>query len=118
MATKKMSAIEKRIRQFKRRLANIGDMRPGTLGVQYRNPTEKKTPFNQISYTHKGRSHSEYVRPENMQMVRREIEAYKRFKAVLSEVLDLSIQASRSRCGTGVTSQKAISRKSASSDRT
>ena len=53
-----------------------------------------------------------------MQMVRREIEAYKRFKAVLSEVLDLSIQDSRSRCSTGVTSQKAISIKSASSDRT
>ena len=31
MASKKWSAIEERIRQLKRRLADIGNMRPGTL---------------------------------------------------------------------------------------
>jgi len=63
MASEKWRVIEKRIRQLKRRLADTGNMRPGTLGVQYRNPAERKIPFHQISYTHKGRSHSEYVRP-------------------------------------------------------
>ena len=116
MATQRMSAIERRIRQLKRRLADIGNMRPGTLGVQYRNPAERKTPFHQISYTHKGRSRSEYVRPENLQRVRREIEAYKRFKTILSELLDLSIQASRIRCGTRVAPPKAIPRQPGPSD--
>lgn len=107
MASKKWSAIEKRIRQLKRRLADIGNMRPGTLSVQYRNPAKRKIPFHQISYTHKGRSRSEYVRSENLQMVRLEINAYKHFKAMLAELLDLSIQASRFRCGTRVAHKRA-----------
>lgn len=102
MASKKWSAIEERIRQLKRRLADIGNMRPGTLSIQYRNPTERKIPFHQISYTHRGRSRSEYVRSENLKMVRMELDAYKRFKAILTELLDFSIQASRLRCGTRV----------------
>lgn len=113
MASKKWGAIEKRIRQLKRRLADIGNMRPGTLGVQYRNPAERKTPFHQISYTNKGRSRSEYVRSDNLQMVRREIDTYKRFKAILAELLDLSIQASRFRCGTRVAPKRADPRKPA-----
>ena len=80
MANRNVSTVEKTIRLLKQRLVDLGDMRPGTLSVQYRNPAERKIPFNQISYTYRGRSRSEYVRPENLDAVRREIEAYKRFK--------------------------------------
>ena len=106
MASRNVSTVEKAIRMLKQRLVSLGDMRPGTLSVQYRNPAERKIPFNQISYTYKGRSRSEYVRPENLDAVRREIEAYKRFKCILSRLIDLSIQASRIRCGTGIPSKK------------
>jgi len=99
MANETLRTIEKRIRMLKRRLIDVGNMRPGTLSVQYRNPAEKKIPFNQISYTHKGKSRSEYVRGENLKTVRREIDAYKRFKSLLDQLLELSIQASRIRCG-------------------
>jgi hypothetical protein len=111
MATQRIGAVEKRIRLLKRRLSGVGNMRPGTLGVQYRNPAERKTPFHQISYTYKGKSRSEYVRPENLPMVRCEIEAYKRFKAILYDLLDLSIQASRIRCGTRLAHPKTIPNK-------
>jgi hypothetical protein len=100
MANETLRTIEKRIRMFKRRLIDLGNMRPGTLSVQYRNPAEKKIPFNQISYTHKGKSRSEYVRAENLATVRREIDAYKRFMSLLDQLLELSILASRTRCGT------------------
>ena len=100
MANETSKTIEKRIRMLKRRLSDVGNMRPGTLSVQYRNPAEKKIPFNQISYTHKGKSRSEYVRAENLATVRHEIDAYKRFKSLLDQLLELSIQASRIRCGT------------------
>ena len=99
MATSKLETLEKRIRALKGRLTRSGDLRPGTLSVQYRNPVEKKTPFSQISYTHKGRSRSEYVRPENLKAVRREIETYKRFKSTVEELVALSIEASRLRFG-------------------
>ena len=102
MANRNVSTVEKTIRLLKQRLVEIGDMRPGTLSVQYRNPAERKIPFNQISYTYRGKSRSEYVRTENLKAVRREIEAYKRFKWILNRLIDLSIRASRIRCGTGV----------------
>ena len=111
MANKTLVTIEKSIRLLKRRLAEVGDMRPGTLGVQYRNPVQKKTPFTQISYTRKGRSRSEYVRPENVETIRREIDAYRYFKSLLGHLLDLSIEASRLRCGTRAPSQNAPPRK-------
>ena len=100
MANETLRTIEKRVRMLKRRLIGGGNMRPGSLSVQYRNPAQKKIPFNQISYTHKGKSRSEYVRAENLDTVRREINAYKRFKSLLDQLLELSIRASRIRCGT------------------
>ena len=78
-------------------MAKFGAMRPGTLTVQYRNPAEKKTPFHQLSYTHKGRSRSEYVRPESLATVRKEVETYKKFKALLEVVTELSLEASKLR---------------------
>jgi superfamily I DNA and/or RNA helicase len=88
---------EKRIRALLAGMAKLGAMRPGTLTVQYRNPAEKMTPFNQLSYTHKGRSRSEYVRSENLVAVRREVETYKKFRILIEEVTELSLEASRLR---------------------
>ena len=88
---------EKEIAALLARMARLGAMRPGTLTVQYRNPAEKKTPFHQLSYTHKGRSRSEYVRPENLAAVRREVNTYKKFKALVETVTELSLEASRLR---------------------
>jgi hypothetical protein len=106
MATETLNHIENRIRALKRHLASVGNMRPGSLSVQYRNPAQQKTPFHQVSYTHKGKSRSEYVRPENVETVRREINAYKRFKSMLDQLIALSIQASRLRCGTNASPPK------------
>lgn len=72
-------------------------MRPGTLSVQYRNPAEKKTPFNQLSYTHKGKSRSEYVHPENLAAVTKEVETYRKFRLLIEEITDLSLETSRLR---------------------
>lgn len=88
---------EKRIRDLLARMTVLGAMRPGTLSVQYRNPAEKKTPFNQLSYTHKGKSRSEYVRPESLSAVRREVQTYKKFRLLIEEVTDLSLKASQLR---------------------
>src|SRR5690554_2857470 len=88
---------EKEIRALLARMAKLDAMRPGTLTVQYRNSAEKKTPFHQLSYTHKGRSRSEYVRPDNLAAVRSEVEAYKKFRRIVGEVTELSLEASRLR---------------------
>lgn len=92
-----LNEIEKKIRAMLARMAKLGAMRPGTLTVQYRNPAERKTPFNQLSYTHKGRSRSEYVRAENLAAVKREVETYRKFRKLVEAVTELSLEASRLR---------------------
>ncbi len=98
MSKESVKRIEKRIQGLKCRLVELGDMRPGTLSVQYRDPSERKKPFHQISFTYKAKGRSEYVRAENLETLRREITAYKTFKAIVDEIIDLSIKASRIRC--------------------
>jgi len=105
MATQALKTIENKIGILKQRLVRLGNMRPGTLGVQYRNPAKKMTPFNQISYTLNGKSRSEYVRHENLTAVRREIQNYRRFKTIAGELVALSIEASRLRCASHTTSE-------------
>jgi hypothetical protein len=92
-----LERTETRLRALLTRMATLGAMRPGTLTVQYRHPAEKKTPFNQLSYTYKGKSRSEYVRPENLAAIKREVEAYKRFKRLVDAVTELALKASRLR---------------------
>ena len=95
---KNLKKIEQRIEDLREQLSRIGNMRPGTLSTQYRKPAEQKQPFHQISYTRKGKSRSEYVRAENLNAVKKEISAYKRFRDINERLIDLSIEASRIRC--------------------
>ena len=97
MATTKLDKLEARIVARKQALAQTGHMRPGKLSVQYRNPEEQKTPFNQISYTLDGKSRSEYVRSESLDAVQRELAEYKRFKDMVEKLIRLSLDASRLR---------------------
>ena len=96
MATE-LNKKEKEIRASLDSLSELGTMRPGTLSVQYRNPGEKKTPFHQLSYTHKSKSRSEYVRPESIAAVRDEIRNYKKFRSIVGKITELSLEASRLR---------------------
>jgi len=96
-----LKTTEERIRKNLQELSRIQRMRPGTLSVQYRKPEEQKYPFHQLSYTFKGKSRSDYVRAENVAAIRKELEAYKRFKALSEEIVELSIEASRMRCASG-----------------
>jgi hypothetical protein len=97
MSNPELKALEKEIHALKKGLARTGNMRPGTLSVQYRDPEERKTPFHQISYTHKGKGRSEYVRPENLRSVEVELAAYRKFREDVEAIIALSLQASRLR---------------------
>lgn len=92
-----LEKIEKKICALCAKIAKLGAMRPGTLTVQYRNPKEMKTPFYQLSYTHKGKSRSEYVRTESLAAIRSEVDTYKKFRLLIEKITDLSLEASRLR---------------------
>jgi hypothetical protein len=51
MSTKKLKQIENQIQKIKDELREIGEMRPGSLTLQYKVPKEKKGPYYQLSYT-------------------------------------------------------------------
>ncbi len=89
--------IEKQIERIKQDLLAIGPMRPGSITRQYRLPKEKKRPFYQISYTHMRRSHSEYVRPDNLQVLRQETKNFRKFRKLVDRWVALTLKQSQLR---------------------
>ncbi len=86
-----------RIARIKRDLSELGAMRPGSISRQYREPKEKRRPFWQISYTHRMKSRSEYVRPENLAALRRETATHRRFRLLVERWVDASLKLSQLR---------------------
>jgi len=95
MQDKKLCQLEKRIEQIKRELQTINEMRPGSLTCQYHNPKEKKGAYYQLSYTHKMKSRTDYVRSEFVPKVREQISEYKRFRLLVDEWVALAIKHSK-----------------------
>ena len=90
-----LTQIEKRIEKIKQELLSTGQMRPGSLTRQYHNPKDKTGAYYQLSYTHKMRSRTEYVRPEYVEQLRKQINEHKRFKELVEEWIELGIQHSK-----------------------
>jgi len=90
---------EKRMEHIKQELLALGPMRPGSITKQYRLPKEKRRPFYQISYTHHMRSRSEYVREEDLPVLRKETANFRRFKRLVNRWVDLALAASQLRIG-------------------
>ena len=88
---------EVQIEGVKRELLALGAMRPGSITRQYRLPRERQRPFYQLSYTHRMRSRSEYVRPENLTALRKETANFKRFKKLVDRWVGLALAASQLR---------------------
>ena len=95
MSTNRLVKIEQRIEWIKAQLTGIGDMRPGSLTRQYKNPKSRSGPYYQLSYTLERRSRTEYIRRESVADIRRQIGNYKRFRKLCAEWTALSIEHSR-----------------------
>ena len=95
MTKKRLAQIERRIDKIKAELVDIGDMRPGSLTQQYKDPENQSGPYYQLSYTLDMRSRTEYIRRDCVSDVRRQIRNYKRFKKLSGEWVALGIEHSR-----------------------
>jgi len=102
--TTQLRRWQARVRRIKEELLDLGEMRPGTLSEQYnvcgkatcrckdpRNP-RKHGPYYQISYSHGGRSTTEFVKRERVAEVRRQLGNYARFKKLTAEWVSLSLR--------------------------
>jgi len=95
MSQKRIQQIERRIDRIKRALLEIGPMRPCSLTRQYKDPQHHTGAYWQISYTRQMKSRTEYVRQEWVKELRRQIVTHKRFKRLVDQWIDLSIEHSR-----------------------
>ena len=95
MGQKRIQQIERRIERIKKALREIGPMRPGSLTRQYKDPQRHTGAYWQISYTRQMKSRTEYVRKEYVKEVHRQTVTHKRFKRLVDQWIDLSIEHSR-----------------------
>ena len=94
MVTKRINLIENRIEKIKAELSLIGEMRPGSLNPRYKDKQKTDGPYYQLSYTHEKQSRTKYIRPENLEGIRKQIANYKYFKELSAEWVSLGIEHS------------------------
>src|SRR5881296_294035 len=98
-------SLEKRIRNIKRQISELGDLRPGALSKQYNIcgspncrckaiPPVKHGPYYQISFTRHGKSSSQFVREEDLDEVQQQLEHYRHLRQLVDEWITLSAQLS------------------------
>lgn len=101
------TALDKRIADIKAELAALGPLRPGSLSQQYNvcgnprcrckaDPPQKHGPYYQLSYTFRGKSHSDFVRRDALPQVQAQIRNYETLRALVDEWIALSLELIRS----------------------
>jgi hypothetical protein len=88
----RLAAIDRKIQGIKNELLILGEMRPGSLTKQVQVRNGKEYSYWQLSYTHKMRSRTNYVRPDLVKGTRRQVKAFKRFKVLVDAWVELAIK--------------------------
>ena len=95
MKNERLIQIEKEILKIKRELPAIGEMRPGSLTLQWRVPKKRIGPWYQLSYTHRMKSRTDYVRPRFVFRIRKQVANYRRLRRLVERWVELAIEHSR-----------------------
>jgi hypothetical protein len=100
--------LTRTIDRIKAQLANLGDLRPGSLSQQYNvcstpgcrckaEPAQRHGPYHQLSYTRRGHGHTETVAPQHLGGVQAQIANYHRLRDLIDCWIDASIELDRLR---------------------
>ena len=95
MQDKTLAICDRQIQAIKDQLAALGPLRPGSLSRQYRQPGRRQGAYYQVSYTLRMRSHTDYVRPNELAQLRQELAAYRRFKQLTTRWVQVALRRSR-----------------------
>ena len=103
----RIQTIDKKIETVKAELLALGEMRPGSITKQYnvcgkahcrckdpQNP-RRHGPYYKLSYAHKGKFTTQFIRKEALAQVRTELANYKRFRQLSARLIDLSLQRAK-----------------------
>ena len=87
----------------------LGDMRPGAISEQYNvcgkagcrckdpNDPKKHGPYYQLSYTHMGKSTTEFVKKPMVSEVQKQLQNYAKFRKLTDEWVALSLKIARAK---------------------
>ena len=100
------SSLEARIETLKQAIVRLGDLRPGKLSQQYNvcgkadcrckaDPPQKHGPYYQLSFTRKGKSSTQFVREEDLAVVRLQLRNYRRLQELIDRWITLGMELSR-----------------------
>ena len=95
MSQSKLERLEEAIRGIKREIGKIGALRPGSLSQQARKAKTTYGAYWHLSYTHRGKGHTEYIRDAFVRQVKTEVSNFKRFRKLLDRLITLSIERSQ-----------------------
>jgi hypothetical protein len=99
-----LKKIEGRIKIIKTKILNIGEMRPGSIAQQYnvcgtigckcKDPIKPKKhgPYYQLSYAHKKKHTTRFIRPNQLSEVKKQTMEYKKLKALIDLWIDLALE--------------------------
>jgi len=108
-ATSSVQTLEQRIQQIKAELVALGDMRPGSLSKQYnvcgkpncrckdpQNP-QRHGPYYQLSWVHRGKSTTQFIRPPLLPQVRAQIATYTKFRKLTDAWINLALRLAQAK---------------------
>lgn len=86
---RRQTTIEAEITRIKKALGELGRMHPGSLSKQKRS---RGGEYYQLSYSHDGKGHTRYVKPEEVAGVRKQLENYRKFRNLTRRWIQLEIE--------------------------
>lgn len=103
----RIQSLENKIQGIKTQLLALGEMRPGSLSKQYNicgkpgcrckdpNHPKRHGPYYQLSYVHRGKSTSQFIRPELRPTVRAQTATFKKFRKLIDQWVDLALTVAK-----------------------
>jgi len=103
---RRQPSLEARIETVKRAIVRLGDLRPGKLSQQYNvcgkadcrckaDPPQKHGPYYQLSFTRSGKSSTQFVRQQDLAVVRQQLRNYQRLRKLVDCWIALGMELSR-----------------------
>lgn len=103
---RRQPSLEAQIERLKQAIVRLGDLRPGKLSQQYNvcgkadcrckaDPPQKHGPYYQVSFTRSGKSSTQFVRKEDLAVVRQQLRHYQRLQELIDRWITLGMELSR-----------------------
>ena len=101
----RIQTLERRIAKITTQLAQLGDLRIGSLSEQYNvcgragcrckaSPPIKHGPYHQLSFTRKGKSSTRFVRRGELRTVREQMRNYEKLRKLVDQWIKLGTELS------------------------